>query len=137
MLMGAALIGLPGASAASTGRPGAAAGHVMVPVGTAPGIPRGTPLWAALTALADRQAPGHRLGLLSPSLYRAAQSDRRAFTDVVAGNNDYLAGHGRRSHTRAASAGSGTALLPGGPRLRHGHRAGPSASRVPGHRPAP
>jgi subtilase family serine protease len=57
-----------------------------------------TPLWAALTALADRRAPGHRLGLLSPGLYRAARSDPRAFTDVAAGNNDYLAGHGPRSH---------------------------------------
>ena len=41
VLMGAALIGLPGASAASTGRPGAPAGHGMVPIGTAPGIPPG------------------------------------------------------------------------------------------------
>ena len=67
---------------------------------TAGGTSLATPLWAALTALADRQAPGHRLGLLSPSLYRVARSDPRAFTDVAAGNNDYLAGHGRRSqHT--------------------------------------
>ena len=41
MLMGAVLIGPPGASAASTGRPGRPAGHVMVPVGAAPGIPPG------------------------------------------------------------------------------------------------
>lgn len=65
---------------------------------TVGGTSLATPLWAALTALADRQAPGHRLGLLSPSLYRVAQSDPRAFTDVAAGNNDYLAGYGRGSH---------------------------------------
>jgi subtilase family serine protease len=65
---------------------------------TAGGTSLATPLWAALTALADRQAPGHRLGLLSPSLYRIARSDPRAFTDVAAGNNDYLAGNGPRSH---------------------------------------
>lgn len=41
MLMSVALIGPPGASAASAGRPGAPAGHVMVPVGPAPGIPPG------------------------------------------------------------------------------------------------
>ena len=77
------------------GTAGAFKGQGWLTVG---GTSLATPLWAALTALADRQAPGHRLGLLSPSLYRAAQSDPRAFTDVVAGNNDYLAGHGRRSH---------------------------------------
>jgi subtilase family serine protease len=57
-----------------------------------------TPLWAALTALADRQAARHRLGLLSPSLYRIARQDPGAFTDVVAGTNDYLATYGRHSH---------------------------------------
>ncbi len=57
-----------------------------------------TPLWAALTALADQQAAGHRLGLLSPSLYRIARQDPGAFTDVVAGTNDYLATYGRHSH---------------------------------------
>jgi subtilase family serine protease len=57
-----------------------------------------TPLWAALTALADQRAAGHRLGLLSPSLYRIARQDPRAFTDVVAGTNDYLATYGRHSH---------------------------------------
>jgi kumamolisin len=65
---------------------------------TAGGTSLATPLWAALTALADRQAPGHRLGLLSPGLYRVARSDPRAFTDVAAGNNDYLAASGRHSH---------------------------------------
>jgi subtilase family serine protease len=65
---------------------------------TAGGTSLATPLWAALTALADRGAPGHRLGLLSPGLYRIARSDPRAFTDVAAGNNDYLAGNGPRSH---------------------------------------
>jgi kumamolisin len=77
------------------GTAGAFKGQGWLTVG---GTSLATPLWAALTALADRQAPGRRLGLLSPSLYRAARSDPRAFTDVVAGNNDYLAGPGRRSH---------------------------------------
>jgi subtilase family serine protease len=57
-----------------------------------------TPLWAALTALADQRAARHRLGLLSPSLYRIARQDPGAFTDVVAGTNDYLATYGRHSH---------------------------------------
>ena len=57
-----------------------------------------TPLWAALTALADQRAARHRLGLLSPSLYRIARQDPGAFTDVVAGTNDYLASYGRHSH---------------------------------------
>ncbi len=79
------------------GTAGAFNGQGWLTVG---GTSLATPLWAALTALADRQAPGHRLGLLSPSLYRVARSDPRAFTDVAAGNNDYLAGYGRRSqHT--------------------------------------
>jgi kumamolisin len=77
------------------GTAGAFKGQGWLTVG---GTSLATPLWAALTALADRQAPGRRLGLLSPSLYRAARSDPRAFADVVAGNNDYLAGPGRRSH---------------------------------------
>ena len=79
------------------GTAGAFKGQGWLTVG---GTSLATPLWAALAALADRQAPGHRLGLLSPSLYRAARSDPLAFTDVTAGNNDYLAGYGRRSqHT--------------------------------------
>ena len=57
-----------------------------------------TPLWAALTALADQQLASHRLGLLSPSLYRIDRTDPRAFTDVAAGNNDYLSRHGRYSN---------------------------------------
>jgi kumamolisin len=77
------------------GTAGAFKGRGWLTVG---GTSLATPLWAALTALADRRAPGHRLGLLSPSLYRVARSDPRAFTDVAAGNNDYLAGYGRHSH---------------------------------------
>jgi kumamolisin len=57
-----------------------------------------TPLWAALTALADQQRGSHRLGLLSPSLYRVDRTDPKAFTDVVSGNDDYLARGGRYSH---------------------------------------
>ncbi len=74
---------------------------------TAGGTSLATPLWAALTALADQQAAGHRVGLLSPSLYRIARREPRAFTDVVAGGNDYLAGYGRRAHRTCAPGGRG------------------------------
>ena len=40
---------------------------------TVGGTSLATPLWAALTALADQRAARHRLGLLSPSLYRIAR----------------------------------------------------------------
>ena len=65
---------------------------------TVGGTSLAAPLWAALTALADHQLGSHRLGLLSPSLYRIDRTDPRAFTDVVTGNNDYLARGGRYSH---------------------------------------
>jgi subtilase family serine protease len=65
---------------------------------TVGGTSLATPLWAALTALADQQRGSHRLGLLSPSLYRIDRTDPKAFTDVVTGNNDYLARGGRYSH---------------------------------------
>ena len=84
------------------GTAGAFKGQGWLTVG---GTSLATPLWAALTALADRQAPGHRLGLLSPGLYRAARGDPRAFTDVTTGNNDYLAAHGRHSHHTCLSRG--------------------------------
>ena len=117
------------------GTAGAFKGQGWLTVG---GTSLATPLWAALTALADQQAAGHRLGLLSPSLYRIARQDPRAFTDVRAGTNDYLAGYGRHSHHTCRSGGRRQpALLPGHARLRHGHRAGHPASRLPGHRPAP
>jgi kumamolisin len=64
-----------------------------------------TPLWAALTALADHQMTARRLGLLSPSLYRIARRDPRAFTGVRTGQNDYLAGYGRRAHRTCRSGG--------------------------------
>ena len=70
---------------------------------TAGGTSLATPLWAALTALADQQAAGHRLGLLSPSLYRIAHADPRAFTDVVTGDNDYLARYARHAHRTCRS----------------------------------
>jgi subtilase family serine protease len=57
-----------------------------------------TPLWAALAALADQQQPQQRLGLLSPSLYRISVQGPAAFTDVTAGNNDYLSASGSPSH---------------------------------------
>src|SRR5580693_2685107 len=41
VLMGATLIGPPGASADRANRPAGAAGRVMVPLGTAPGTPPG------------------------------------------------------------------------------------------------
>jgi len=65
---------------------------------TVGGTSLATPLWAALTALADQQMVTHRLGLLSPSLYPIARQDPRAFTDVVLGQNDYLAAGGHPSH---------------------------------------
>jgi subtilase family serine protease len=57
-----------------------------------------TPLWAALTALADRRAPRHRLGLLSPALYRIDRLDPATFSDVTAGDNNYLAPSGSPSN---------------------------------------
>jgi len=84
------------------GTAGAFKGQGWLTVG---GTSLATPLWAALTALADQQAAGHRLGLLSPSLYRIARSDPRALTDVAAGNNDYLAARGRHSHHTCRSGG--------------------------------
>jgi len=65
---------------------------------TVGGTSLATPLWAALTALADQQMVTHRLGLLSPSLYPIARQDPRAFTDVALGQNDYLAAGGHPSH---------------------------------------
>ncbi len=65
---------------------------------TVGGTSLATPLWAALTALADHQRGDHRLGLLSPSLYRIDRTDPKAFTDVRTGNNDYLARGGHPSH---------------------------------------
>jgi subtilase family serine protease len=57
-----------------------------------------TPLWAALTALADERIPGNRLGLLSPALYQIDRRDPAAFNDVKAGENDYLAAGGSPNH---------------------------------------
>lgn len=65
---------------------------------SAGGTSLATPLWAALTALADQQVVTHRLGLLSPSLYPIARQDPRAFTDVSLGQNDYLRAGGHPSH---------------------------------------
>ncbi len=84
------------------GTAGAFKGNGWLTVG---GTSLATPLWAALTALADAQVPTHRLGLLSPSLYSIARHDPRAFTDVRAGNNDYLAASGRYSHHTCRSGG--------------------------------
>jgi subtilase family serine protease len=47
-----------------------------------------SPLWAALTALADQRVRSGRLGLLSPALYWIGQHDPLAFSDVTAGDND-------------------------------------------------
>ena len=84
------------------GTAGAFKGKGWLTVG---GTSLATPLWAALTALADQQMSGHRLGLLSPSLYRIARRVPRAFTDVRAGNNGYLARSGRHSHHTCRSGG--------------------------------
>lgn len=46
-------------------------------------------VWAALAALLDQQlSPGQRLGLLSPTLYKAA-SCPSTFHDITAGDNDF------------------------------------------------
>lgn len=57
------------------------------------GTSAAAPLWGALTALADAspRCAGQPLGLLNPALYRVAAgaSSATAFTDVLAGNNDF------------------------------------------------
>ncbi len=53
-----------------------------------------SPLWAALTALADQRIRSGRLGLLSPALYFIGQHDPLAFSDVTVGDNNYLAADG-------------------------------------------
>lgn len=50
----------------------------------ASGTSAGTPLWAALIALAN-QAAGHDLGLVNPAIYRIGHS--AAFHDVTTGDN--------------------------------------------------
>jgi subtilase family serine protease len=72
---------------------------------TAGGTSLASPLWAALTALADQQAAGGRLGLLSPSLYAIDRQDPRALTDVTAGTNDYLVAGGHPSHDTCTYGG--------------------------------
>lgn len=73
-----------------------------------------SPLWAALAALAAQQAHGHRLGLLSPALYQIDRADPRAFHDVTAGENNYLARRG----------------FPNNYRCRYGHRRAQSCYRA-------
>ena len=65
-----------------------------------------SPLWAALAALADQQAPAHRLGLLSPALYQIDRADPGAFNDVTAGDNDYLARAGSPSNDTCTYRGT-------------------------------
>ena len=115
------------------GTAGAFNGQGWLTVG---GTSLATPLWAALTALADRQAPGHRLGLLFPSRYRVARSDPRAFTDVAAGNDDYLAGTAAVRSTRAASAGGRTSPVTRPPAATTWPPGWAPPSRVPDHWPA-
>ena len=55
------------------------------------GTSAASPLWASLTALAAEGAPNDRLGLVSPSLYSIYRSTSSAFTDVIKGQNNYLA----------------------------------------------
>jgi subtilase family serine protease len=65
-----------------------------------------SPLWAALLALADQQARGHRLGLVSPALYRIDRADPGAFNDVTAGDNNYLARTGSPSNDTCTYRGT-------------------------------
>ena len=76
----------PGYAIYGTAGPFRGAGWVSVG-----GTSLASPLWAAFAALADQQVFPHRLGLLSPALYQIDRSDPGAFTDVRAGNNNYLA----------------------------------------------
>ncbi|MBV9794925.1 MAG: S53 family peptidase [Actinobacteria bacterium] len=57
----------------------------------AQGTSAATPLWAAVTALADQQA-GQHLGLINPAVYAIARSPayHRAFRDVAAGGNSVI-----------------------------------------------
>ena len=55
------------------------------------GTSAAAPEWAALIALADQGTPQGRLGMLSPALYRAAADHPGDFSDITAGNNDFLA----------------------------------------------
>lgn len=61
------------------------------------GTSAAAPLWAALTALADASpgCAGRPLGALNPALYRVAAGtgSTAAFTDVLAGNNDFTNTH--------------------------------------------
>ena len=66
-----------------------------------------TPLWAALAALTAQRLPRHRLGLLSPALYRIARSDPAAFGDVTGGGNNYLARAGHPDNYRCHYNGRG------------------------------
>jgi hypothetical protein len=58
------------------------------------GTSAAAPQWAALTALADENATGHRLGLLNPALYQIDRTTPSAFTDITVGQNNYLAQSG-------------------------------------------
>ena len=105
---------------------------------TVGGTSLATPLWAALAALADEQMATHRLGLLSPSLYRIARHDPRAFTDVRAGNNDYLAAHGRHSHHACRPGGRrGQPCYPAGRGYDMATGLGSPRAGYSGHRPDP
>jgi subtilase family serine protease len=73
---------------------------------SAGGTSLATPLWAALSALADQRTPGHRLGLLSPALYRIRQADPGAFSDVTIGDNNYLAPDGSPNHDTCTYQGA-------------------------------
>ena len=65
-----------------------------------------SPLWAALLALADQQAPADRLGLVSPALYRIDRADPPAFNDVTAGDNNYLSRAGSPSNDTCTYRGT-------------------------------
>jgi subtilase family serine protease len=57
------------------------------------GTSAATPVWAALTAIADQMA-GHSLGSVNPALYSVATSSKYAqdFRDVTSGNNSFSGG---------------------------------------------
>jgi subtilase family serine protease len=55
------------------------------------GTSAGSPLWAALTAIADQMA-GHPLGFINPAIYKIGASDKATqdFRDITKGNNNQL-----------------------------------------------
>ncbi len=78
------------------------------------GTSEATPEFAAVVALAD-QVAGHRLGLISPALYRLAAARAPGITDVTAGSNtvSFVSGHGKLVKVTGYTARKGYDLVTG------------------------